>query len=503
MSLNDARSKIIAKSYSSEVSVEDFLEKGKKANLGEVREWQGKKVQKTTQGWVLYNDKNGGHQKKHDVDTKTSSLKKLKEEVKQKHPDAIVAIEMNDFVQFSGEDARKVSEILGIALTKDSMGDELAGLQSSDFNHESLGKIIRAGFRVALVNQAPLEQEAKNSTGGNIKSLEKPLKTVNEQTNSRDSITKIVMDEGNGLVINDIYDQWSKIKNEKDQTKWREKVKGTKFGTYGLPFFEVLDKFQPKLNEVNEKNFYLEIEAALNVPKSQSKYSDQPLKKEDFIKEEKPEAPKTGIYMGKNHEGNMVKMTKKPSGDYLVDGRMIYKKSDFKSDGEYYEGRFGTFAENKPTNRNVVTGEEYLGNGKPQDAIDLRDQVKATLNPKKTEAQVTMKVLDEMKISIPDSGLLGMRMDVSGNMNIEDFTRQIKKYITNSPQRVKDAFTEDVIKQLHQDAIVSMLHSAADRDGLFIGNYVNSDRIKEALSNAKKATGGELTKSEAMQILGI
>lgn len=29
----------------------DFLEKGKKANLGEVREWQGQKMQKTTTGW--------------------------------------------------------------------------------------------------------------------------------------------------------------------------------------------------------------------------------------------------------------------------------------------------------------------------------------------------------------------------------------------------------------------------------------------------------------------
>jgi len=340
MSLNDARSKIIAKSYSPEVSVEEFLEKGKKANLGEVREWQGKKVQKTTQGWVLYNDKNGGHEKKHQDSTDLPSHAELKNL---------------------------------------SVGD----MSGNDTDSFEITKI------------------------------------------DNDSITVKSSLTGKSHII------------------------------------------------------------------------------ESSKKEEKPEAPKTGVYMAKNYEGNMVKMTKKPSGDYLVDGRMVYKRSDFKSDGEYYETRFGTFTENKPTNRNTVTGEEYSGNGKPQDAIDLRDQVKATVNPKSTEAQVTMKVLDEMKISIPDSGLRGMRMDVSGNMNMEDFSRQIKKYITNSPQKVKEAFTEDFIKQLHQDAIVSMLHSAADRDGLFIGNYVNSDRIKEALSNAKKATRGELTKSEAMQILGI
>lgn len=33
-------------------SASDFLEKGKKANLGEVREWNGIKYQKTTQGWI-------------------------------------------------------------------------------------------------------------------------------------------------------------------------------------------------------------------------------------------------------------------------------------------------------------------------------------------------------------------------------------------------------------------------------------------------------------------
>jgi hypothetical protein len=34
------------------VSAADFIQKGKKASLGEIREWNGKKMQKTVSGWI-------------------------------------------------------------------------------------------------------------------------------------------------------------------------------------------------------------------------------------------------------------------------------------------------------------------------------------------------------------------------------------------------------------------------------------------------------------------
>lgn len=37
-------------------ALEPDLAKGKKANVGEIRDWNGKKVQKTAQGWVEVNE---------------------------------------------------------------------------------------------------------------------------------------------------------------------------------------------------------------------------------------------------------------------------------------------------------------------------------------------------------------------------------------------------------------------------------------------------------------
>jgi hypothetical protein len=54
------------------VSAAEFIEKGKKANLGEVREWGGGKYQKTTTGWVPYNE-GGGKVKEHKEEGSKSS----------------------------------------------------------------------------------------------------------------------------------------------------------------------------------------------------------------------------------------------------------------------------------------------------------------------------------------------------------------------------------------------------------------------------------------------
>ena len=77
-------------------------------------------------------------------------------EIKQKHPDAILLFRVGDFYETFGEDAIAASRILGIVLTKRANGSaseiELAG-----FPHHSLDtylpKLVRAGRRVAICDQ--------------------------------------------------------------------------------------------------------------------------------------------------------------------------------------------------------------------------------------------------------------------------------------------------------------------------------------------------------------
>jgi hypothetical protein len=81
----------------------------------------------------------------------------------------------------------------------------------------------------------------------------------------------VVLDEGNGKVINDLFTQWNNIKTEKDHEKWNEKVKATTFGTYGnISINEVLDKFEfdkSNINEVQKRDFKAELNNALKYGK--------------------------------------------------------------------------------------------------------------------------------------------------------------------------------------------------------------------------------------------
>ena len=78
------------------------------------------------------------------------------QEMKKKHPDAVLLFRIGDFYEIFGEDAIKASEILGITLTRRANGSdkyiELAG-----FPHHALdtylSKLVRAGQRVAICEQ--------------------------------------------------------------------------------------------------------------------------------------------------------------------------------------------------------------------------------------------------------------------------------------------------------------------------------------------------------------
>ena len=77
-------------------------------------------------------------------------------QIKARHPQALLLFRVGDFYETFGEDAIRTSKILGITLTKRGAGSpseiELAG-----FPHHSidtyLPKLVRAGLRVAICDQ--------------------------------------------------------------------------------------------------------------------------------------------------------------------------------------------------------------------------------------------------------------------------------------------------------------------------------------------------------------
>lgn len=96
-------------------------------------------------------------------------LMKQYEEMKRKHPDAVLLFRVGDFYETFSDDAIVASDILGITLTRRANGAhnyvELAG-----FPHHALDtylpKLVRAGKRVAICEQiqSPLIQKKMRST---------------------------------------------------------------------------------------------------------------------------------------------------------------------------------------------------------------------------------------------------------------------------------------------------------------------------------------------------
>lgn len=106
------------------------------------------------------------------------------EEIKERHPDAMLLFRVGDFYEMFGEDAVAASRILGIILTKRANGSasevELAG-----FPHHALDaylpKLVRAGQRVAICDQLEDPKQAKKLVKRGITELVTPGVTTNDQ----------------------------------------------------------------------------------------------------------------------------------------------------------------------------------------------------------------------------------------------------------------------------------------------------------------------------------
>ncbi len=113
-------------------------------------------------------------------------LMKQYNSIKAKYPDAILLFRVGDFYETFGEDAIKVSGILGIVLTRRANGSA-AFIELAGFPHHSLDtylpKLVRAGNRVAICDQLEDPKLTKTIVKRGVTELVTPGVSYNDKTN--------------------------------------------------------------------------------------------------------------------------------------------------------------------------------------------------------------------------------------------------------------------------------------------------------------------------------
>lgn len=105
-------------------------------------------------------------------------------QIKARHPDAMLLFRVGDFYETFGEDAIKASRILGIILTKRKNG-AAAEMELAGFPHHSLEtylpKLVRAGQRVAICDQLEDPKMTKTIVKRGVTELVTPGLAFNDQ----------------------------------------------------------------------------------------------------------------------------------------------------------------------------------------------------------------------------------------------------------------------------------------------------------------------------------
>lgn len=78
--------------------------------------------------------------------------------LKTKHPDALLLFRCGDFYETYHDDAKAASKILGITLTHNASGTEIAGFPYHALD-TYLPKLIRAGKRIAICDSLDTPQQ--------------------------------------------------------------------------------------------------------------------------------------------------------------------------------------------------------------------------------------------------------------------------------------------------------------------------------------------------------
>ena len=141
--------------------------------------------------------------------TTTKTANKMVEkfnELKAKHPDAVILFRVGDFYESRFDDAKKIADVLGLTLTRQAKTEmDLAGFPYHALD-TYLPKLMRAGLRVAICddisepvklkkrgsNETTQEPQVKDADAEEIKDDEQPQEPQTDEQPTETKSAKII-----------------------------------------------------------------------------------------------------------------------------------------------------------------------------------------------------------------------------------------------------------------------------------------------------------------------
>ena len=197
------------------------------------------------------------------IEQKNEPLLKQYQEMKKKHPDAILMFRVGDFYEIFGKDAVEASEILGLTLTRRQSGVD-SRIELAGFPHHALDtyllKLVRAGKRVAICEQ--LEDPKLKKTTEKKPQTPKPVPKASKVTDTPliAQFKEIKGEHPDALVLFRIGDFYETFGNDAIETSEvlnitltrRLNGKTDKIELAGFPQ-HALDNYLPKLIAAGKK----------------------------------------------------------------------------------------------------------------------------------------------------------------------------------------------------------------------------------------------------------
>jgi len=221
---------------------------------------------------------------------------------------------------------------------------------------------------------------------------------------------------------------------------------------------------------------------------------------EQEIKKEEKGLPKSETVKGKeiNYEikSDNNKITKSDK-EFIIVKNHVFKSDELKEGKEYTRHEDRLIDENAPSNRHTIKGTEYVGNGKPQDALDLKLKVDKIEKSKPPQTQVLDLALNDLGISINE---YKSKIEVGGQIKriptyvgdgFEKYKERVREFLNQIP-KLSESVSDKTIEKWFNDEYIILLKNNSEGTLNNIGRFVNNVDVENIVKGKEAKTTEEV-----------